>query len=49
MHGVSFALAQHAFGDPDRVIAEDVGHSKIRIIGAGCWRKEKNIYYAERP
>ena len=26
-HGVAFAVAQHAFADPDRVIAEDVGHS----------------------
>jgi uncharacterized DUF497 family protein len=27
-HGVSFTKAQYAFGDPERVIAEDVGHSK---------------------
>ncbi len=27
-HGVSFTTAQYAFGDPDRVIAEDVSHSK---------------------
>ncbi len=27
-HGVAFAAAQYAFGDPDRVIAEDVTHSK---------------------
>jgi hypothetical protein len=27
-HGVSFALAQYAFADPERVIAEDVAHSK---------------------
>lgn len=26
-HNVSFALAQHAFFDPHRVIAEDVSHS----------------------
>ena len=26
-HGVSFLLAQHAFLDPHRVIAEDVDHS----------------------
>ena len=26
-HGVSFGEAQHAFGDPHRVIAEDVSHS----------------------
>ena len=70
-----FARAQYAFGDPDRVIAEDVVHSqierryfcigkvddgimtvrftyrkrKIRIIGAGYWRKGKDIYYAKRP
>ena len=27
-HGVPFTLAQHAFGDPDRIIAEDIGHSQ---------------------
>lgn len=27
-HGVAFALAQYAFADPRRVIAEDVAHSK---------------------
>jgi uncharacterized DUF497 family protein len=26
-HGVAFAAAQYAFGDPHRVIAEDVSHS----------------------
>jgi uncharacterized DUF497 family protein len=26
-HGVSFAKAQFAFADPDRVIAEDLSHS----------------------
>ena len=26
-HGVPFVLAQHAFADPHRVIAEDTGHS----------------------
>ena len=26
-HGVSFALAQFAFADPDRVIAQDTSHS----------------------
>ena len=26
-HGVPFALAQHAFADPERVIAEDRTHS----------------------
>jgi len=70
-HGVSFTLAQHAFFDPKRVIAEDLGHStagerryycfgvvgggvmtvrftwragRIRIFGAGYWRKGKTIY-----
>lgn len=28
-HGVAFALAQYAFADPRRVIAQDVAHSKI--------------------
>lgn len=27
-HGVSFSLAQYAFADPNRVIAEDLSHSK---------------------
>jgi uncharacterized DUF497 family protein len=27
-HGVSFSLAQYAFADPGRVIAEDLAHSK---------------------
>jgi hypothetical protein len=27
-HGVSFGLAQAAFLDPRRVIAEDLGHSR---------------------
>ena len=71
-HGVSFALAQLAFLDHNRVILEDLEHSdsegekrfyclgrvsggimtvrfayrknKIRIIGAGYWRKGKKIY-----
>ena len=69
-HGVSFSLAQYAFTDPERIIAEDIGHSKyeqryycfgkvgnkimtvrftyrkkkIRIIGAGYWRKGREIY-----
>jgi uncharacterized DUF497 family protein len=69
-HGVPFSLAQRAFFDPRRVIAEDLSHStaeqryycfgqvgggiltvrftwrggRIRIFGAGYWRKGKNIY-----
>lgn len=27
-HGLPFEIAQYAFADPNRVIAEDVGHSK---------------------
>lgn len=27
-HGVSFSMAQHAFADPCRVIAEDLTHSE---------------------
>jgi uncharacterized DUF497 family protein len=33
-HGVSFSEAQSAFADPDRVIAEDLSHS----------RREKRYY-----
>jgi uncharacterized DUF497 family protein len=69
-HGVPFTLAQRAFFDPKRVIAEDLDHSgiearyfcfgrvgdgvmtvrftwrdgRIRIFGAGYWRKGKTIY-----
>ena len=71
-HGVSFGVAQAAFLDPRRVIAEDLEHSgaerryfyfcfgmaaggvmtvrftyrggRIRIFGAGYWRKGKRIY-----
>lgn len=72
-HQVSFAEAQYAFTDPQRVIAEDLSHSLIekryycfgkvidgiltvrftyrdgliRIIGAGYWRKGKQIYERE--
>ena len=28
-HGVAFGTAQYAFADPDRVIAEDIGHSRV--------------------
>ena len=27
-HGISFVEAQHAFADPNRVIAEDLSHSQ---------------------
>ena len=27
-HGVPFELAQYAFADPDRIIAEDLAHSQ---------------------
>jgi uncharacterized protein len=69
-HGIPFALAQAAFFDPRRVIAEDLSHGgaekrfncfgeigggvmtvrftwrdgRIRIFGAGYWRKGKRIY-----
>lgn len=72
-HGVSFAMAQVAFLDSNRVILEDLEHgnkekrfyclgrvsegimtvrftyrnNKIRIIGAGYWRKGKKIYETE--
>jgi hypothetical protein len=73
-HGVSFAEAQLAFVDPQRVIAVDESHSStearyfcfgrvgggvmtvrftyrntvIRIIGAGYWRRGKQVYERER-
>lgn len=28
-HGVPFGLAQYAFSDPKRIIAEDLEHSKV--------------------
>lgn len=72
-HGVPFSLAQYAFSDPQRIIAEDLVHSisekrfycygkvgegimtvrftyrkdKVRIIGAGYWRKGKKTYDSE--
>lgn len=72
-HGVSFAQAQIAFLDVNRLILEDLAHSdkeeryyclgrvsggimtvrftyrknKIRIIGAGYWRKGRRIYERE--
>jgi uncharacterized DUF497 family protein len=30
-HGVSFALAQYAFADSHRIIAEDLNHSKTEM------------------
>jgi len=72
-HGVSFAEAQYAFADTNRVLTADLTHSRIeeryycigkvdhgiltvrftyrqgiiRIIGAGYWRKGKQIYERE--
>jgi len=69
-HNVSFEKAQYAFLDENRIIAQDLEHSKdekryfcfgkvdneiltvrfvyrnnkIRIFGAGYWRKGKKIY-----
>ena len=73
-HGVGFGLAQNAFLDPTRIIAEDLEHSaaekryfcigavedgiltvrftwrenRIRIFGAGYWRKGKELYEKTR-
>lgn len=72
-HGVDFSMAQRAFLDAKRIIAEDESHSlterryfcigaidgevltvrftwrenRIRIFGAGYWRKGKQIYEKE--
>jgi uncharacterized DUF497 family protein len=69
-HGVDFVVAQRAFLDPARIIAENMRHSsierryfcigavdgniltvrftwrgnKIRIFGAGYWRKGRQVY-----
>ena len=69
-HGITFDIAQLAFLDPKRIIAEDLEHSnkekryycigkvgvgiitvrytyrnkKVRIFGAGHWRKGKKAY-----
>ena len=71
---VSFGLAQYAFADLHRIIAEDVSRphaekryycfgkagdrittvrffcrkARIRIIGAGYWRKGREIYEKEQ-
>lgn len=70
---MSFAVAQYAFADSERVILKDLSHNideerfycigkvdegiltvrftyrnqKIRIFGAGFWRKGKEIYERE--
>jgi len=31
-HNISFEVAQHAFADPDRIIAEDVKHSQTENV-----------------
>lgn len=72
-HGISFKVAQYAFLDKHRIIAQDLEHSatepryfcfgkidtdivtvrftyrnhKIRLFGAGYWRKGKKIYEKE--
>lgn len=53
-HKVTFAKAQLAFLDPDRVIAADGAHSAGEVryfcmgrVGAGYWRKGKRIYEQE--
>jgi len=72
-HGVSFEEAKYAFEDPNRIIHEDLDHSKneqryycfgkidnnvmtvrftyrqykVRIFGAGYWRKGRKIYEEE--
>ena len=73
-HSLSFYVAQYAFADKYRIIAEDLDHSsdkekryfcfgkidqeivtvrftvregKIRVIGAGYWRKGRKVYEKE--
>ena len=41
-HGISFRLAQYAFADPCRVIAQDISHSARRsdCIVSAKWETE---------
>ena len=41
-HGVSFDEAQHAFADPQRVVAKDVKHSKVQEERFFCFGKIAN-------
>ena len=41
-HGVSFYQAQHAFADPDRVLAKDVSHSTPGEQRFFCFGKVDN-------
>lgn len=47
-HGVSFAKAQFAFADPDRVIAEDLpqlGRTAILLLRLGRWRGDNGALH----
>ena len=51
-HGVSFATAQYAFADPDRVIAEDTGHSRtgktlLLLWQSGRWHIDRSFYVSK--
>lgn len=37
-HGISFFEAQRAFLDPNRIIAEDIEHSKYRKASLLFWK-----------
>jgi len=42
-HGVPFEIAQYAFADPNRIIAEDVGHSQREnkvLLFWESWRRD---------
>jgi len=41
-HNVSFEIAQYAFADPNRILAEDLAHSQDEKRYY-CIGKEKNI------
>ena len=38
-HGLAFQEAQHAFDDPNRIIAEDVTHSTRRELRHYCFAR----------
>jgi hypothetical protein len=50
-HGVSFALAQRAFFDPNRVIAEDLSHRGTALFlfrHRTGWRDDGAVHMARR-
>jgi uncharacterized DUF497 family protein len=50
-HGIPFAMAQYAFADARRVIAEDTAHSskeKVLLLLRACWRRRTDVRFTYR-